>query len=57
MSVKAEAKKSVSEPSLFSVFGPKISDQVKAVNQRAAELSMGDMAQITGQSGGTAKTL
>lgn len=55
MSVKTEAKKSASEPSLFSVFGPKVSDQDKAVNQRAAELSMGDMAQIMGQSGGAAK--
>jgi hypothetical protein len=40
---------------LFDVFGPRVSEQVKAVNQRAADLSMGDMARVMGQAGCIAK--
>ncbi|QWT40909.1 hypothetical protein [Dickeya dadantii] len=56
MAVKTDAKKSVTEPSLFDVFGPNVSKQVKAVNQRAAELSMGDMARIMDQTGCAVKS-
>lgn len=55
MAVKTDARKSVAEPSLFDVFGPDVSDQVKAVNQRAAELSMDDMARVMDQAGCTVK--
>jgi len=48
MSVKTEAIKPVAEISLFDAFGPNVGEQVQAINQRAAELSMGDMALVMG---------
>lgn len=51
MSVETDARKSVAEPSLFDVFGPNVSEQVKKLNQRAAELSMDDMARVMDQTG------
>ncbi|HCR0932443.1 hypothetical protein Q9Q93_22680 (plasmid) [Enterobacter hormaechei] len=48
MSVKTEAKKPAAEISLFDAFGPDVSEQVQAINLRAAELSMGDMARVMG---------
>ncbi|HAS1009871.1 TPA: hypothetical protein QCH98_004073 [Enterobacter bugandensis] len=48
MSVKTEAIKPAAEISLFDVFGPNVSEQVQAINQRAAELSMDDMALVMG---------
>ena len=48
MSVKTEAIKPAAEISLFDAFGPKASEQVKAINQGAAELSMDDMALVMG---------
>ena len=51
MSVKTDAIKPVAEISLFDAFGPNVSEQVKAVNQRAAELSMDDMARVMGVTG------
>lgn len=46
MSVKTEAKKPATEISLFDTFGPDVSEQVQAINLRAAELSMDDMARV-----------
>ncbi|CAM4128955.1 hypothetical protein [Serratia silvae] len=46
MSFKTDARIPATEPSLLDVFGPNISDEVKATNQRAAELSMDDMAKV-----------
>ncbi|HAV1851625.1 hypothetical protein [Enterobacter hormaechei] len=46
MSVKTEAKKPAAEISLFDAFGPDVSEQVQAINLRAAELSMDDMARV-----------
>ncbi|MFL7890243.1 hypothetical protein [Enterobacter pseudoroggenkampii] len=48
MSVKTEAIKPAAEISLFDAFGPNVSEQVQAINQRAAELSMDDMALVMG---------
>ncbi|ASC11213.1 TPA: hypothetical protein ACPEYO_004781 [Klebsiella pneumoniae] len=48
MSVKTEAIKPAAEISLFDAFGPNVSEQVQAINRKAAELSMADMAQVMG---------
>lgn len=48
MSVKTEAIQPAAEISLFDAFGPNASEQVQAINQRAAELSMDDMARVMG---------
>lgn len=48
MSVKTEAIKPAAEISLFDAFGPNVSEQVQAINQKAAELSMDDMARVMG---------
>lgn len=55
MSVKTEAIKPIAEISLFDAFGPNVSEQVQAINHRAAELSMDDMALVMGVKG-SAKT-
>ncbi|EEY9751918.1 hypothetical protein E9G14_003211 [Escherichia coli] len=46
MSVKTEAIKPTAEISLFDAFGPNVSERVQAINRKAAELSMADMAQV-----------
>lgn len=48
MSAKTETTKPTAAISLFDAFGPNVSDQVKAINHRAAELSMDDMVQVMG---------
>lgn len=48
MSAKTETTKPTAAISLFDAFGPNVSEQVKAINHRAAELSMDDMARVMG---------
>lgn len=48
MSAKTETTKPTATISLFDAFGPNVSEQVKAINHRAAELSMDDMARVMG---------
>ena len=48
MSVKTEPLKPASGISLFDAFGPNASEQAQAINQKAAELSMDDMARVMG---------
>lgn len=47
MSVKTETKPTA-RISLFDAFGPNVSEEVDAITQRAAELSMADMVQVMG---------
>ncbi|GKX43114.1 hypothetical protein SOASR015_21480 [Pectobacterium carotovorum subsp. carotovorum] len=55
MSVKIDAIKPAAEISLFDAFGPNVSEQVKVVNLKAAELSMDDMARVMGVTGAALK--
>lgn len=48
MSAKTETTKPTAAISLFDAFGPNVSEEVKAINHRAAELSMDDMVKVMG---------
>ncbi|KAE8276395.1 hypothetical protein [Enterobacter sp. C6] len=56
MSAKTETTKPTPAITLFDAFGPNVSEEVKAINHRAAELSMDDMVKVMGLQDSASKT-